>query len=161
MISFAFLLPALTVVAASPFQKRASANAGATSSDVYPPQGSEFRNCFSKFALAAADIHICKRSSVAKVNSALFPGETVIGYPGATATGVEPLAIQTAAAYPNSNEAFFPLVGAAPADSNASSDFSIFKQWGNLSPWYTVNSSFYGLPSASPLIPDQCEITQV
>ncbi|KAJ9125111.1 hypothetical protein QFC22_000064 [Naganishia vaughanmartiniae] len=136
MIAFAFLLPALTVVAASPFQKRASSNAGATSSDIFPP-------------------------TATKVNSALFPGETVIGYPGVTATGVEPLAIQTAAAYPNNNEAFFPLVGAKPADNNASSNFSIFKQWGNLSPWYTVNSSFYGLPSASPLIPDQCEITQV
>jgi hypothetical protein len=78
-----------------------------------------------------------------------------------TKTGVEPFAIQTAAAYPNSNEAFFPLVGAKPADNNASSDFDIFKNWGNLSPWYSVNSSAYGLDSASPLVPDQCEVTQV
>lgn len=43
----------------------------------------------------------------------------------------------------------------------APSNFSIFKTWGNLSPWYTVNSSFYGLDNASPVVPDQCSITQV
>lgn len=156
MKSAIIFLPALTAAAASPFQRRSVANAGATSSDVFPATGSE---SFSQRCLAIL-CHGLTFSS-AQANSALFPGETVIGFPGVTATGAEPLAIQTAAAYPNSNEAFFPLVGAQPADNNASSDFSIFKTWGNLSPWYTVNSSFYSLNGASPLVPDQCEITQV
>lgn len=111
--------------------------------------------------LAYSGCYIADTHLQAQVNSALFPAETVIGFPGVTATGAEPLAIQTASAYPNSNEAFFPLVGVKPADNNASAEFSLFKTWGNLAPWYSVNSSFYGLDNASPLVPDQCEITQV
>jgi hypothetical protein len=30
-----------------------------------------------------------------------------------------------------------------------------------LSPWYSVRSADYGLPNASPLIPDGCDITQM
>ena len=37
----------------------------------------------------------------------------------------------------------------------------IFKYWGNLAPWYSVPSSTYGLPNASPQVPDQCSIVQV
>lgn len=70
----------------------------------------------------------------------------------------------TAYAYNNQPAADYPLSPTQPQNpSNASDDFSVFKQWGNLSPWYSVNSSFYGLPKASPLVPENqgCEITQV
>ncbi len=30
-----------------------------------------------------------------------------------------------------------------------------------MSPWYSVRSEDYGLPGASPLIPDGCDITQM
>lgn len=39
--------------------------------------------------------------------------------------------------------------------------FDITKFWGNLSPWYSVSSADYGLPDASPLIPDGCNIVQL
>ena len=35
------------------------------------------------------------------------------------------------------------------------------RYWGNLSPQYSVRSSEYGLPDASPLAPEGCDITQV
>jgi hypothetical protein len=84
-----------------------------------------------------------------------------VGYPGVTVTGVEPFAIATATGYPaNSDSAqFYPLV-AGPA-KNSSDTLNIFKYWGNLSPWYSVPSSQYGLDKASPLIPETCSITQV
>lgn len=84
-----------------------------------------------------------------------------MGYPGPTPTGAEPLAIATAASYPYL-ENKWPLVGAEPLDG-APDNFTIFNTWGNLAPWYSVNSSYYGLPKASPLLPKDlgCSITQV
>jgi hypothetical protein len=62
---------------------------------------------------------------LAKVNSALFPGETAVGYPGVTLTGVEPAAIQTAPVYPYSDETAseFPLVADQP---EGGSNFDVF-----------------------------------
>lgn len=71
--------------------------------------------------------------------------------------GAEPFAVETAASYPKV-ENIYPLVVPAPLGGTA--DFDIAKYWGNLSPQYSVDSSVYGLPDASPLIPDQCEIVQ-
>lgn len=44
---------------------------------------------------------------------------------------------------------------------SGSGNFDITKYWGNLSPWYSVQSADYGLPNASPLIPDGCTINQM
>lgn len=65
--------------------------------------------------------------------------------------------MQTASAgqYPVHDD-IYPLIVA-----NDTSAIPIERQWGNLSPAYSVNSSVYGLNSASGLVPDQCEITQV
>jgi hypothetical protein len=54
------------------------------------------------------------------------------------------------------------LINPQPHGSSAESpNFDISKYWGNLSPWYSVRSSDYGLPDANPLVPDGCDITQV
>lgn len=101
--------------------------------------------------------------STATVNSELFPPESVVGYPATTVTGIEPALAETAAAYPYvsgpSNE--FPLVAPVPHGESESSTFDIKKYWGNLSPWYSVSSSDYGLPNTSPLIPSGCDIVQL
>ena len=75
-------------------------------------------------------------------------------------TGVEPAAIETAASYPSNNKAAanYPLVIDETQDNV---DLNMYQYWGNLAPWYSVPSSFYGLETASPLVPDTCEITQV
>ncbi|UKZ86656.1 uncharacterized protein TrAFT101_002480 [Trichoderma asperellum] len=98
------------------------------------------------------------------VNSKLFPPESKVGYPGPTPTGVEPAAIQTAPIYPYNNgpSDSFPLVAPQPwGASKFGKGFDITKYWGNLSPWYSVSSADYGLPDASPLIPDGCNIVQL
>lgn len=56
----------------------------------------------------------------------------------------------------------FPLVASQPHGKAAfGDDFDITKYWGNLSPWYSVSSADYGLPDASPLIPEGCDIVQM
>ncbi|TVY64169.1 3-phytase A [Lachnellula suecica] len=117
----------------------ASSFVGTSTSNVYPPAGTT-------------------------VNSQLFPPESVVGFPGPTPTGAEPAAAQTAPAYPYNNGPAnqFPLIAPQPWGSSEFGDsFDIAKYWGNLSPWYSVSSADYGLPDASPLIPDGCTITQM
>ncbi|WVW82697.1 hypothetical protein I302_104708 [Kwoniella bestiolae CBS 10118] len=128
------LLPYLA--SAVVLDKKAEAYVGSTTSDIFPPTGT-------------------------KVNSGLFPGETAVGYPGVTLTGVEPAAVQTAAsyAYNTGSLSSYPLVVDQPEDN--SGDIDISKYWGNLSPWYSVPSSFYGLNDTSPLAPKGCSVTQV
>ncbi|WRT67489.1 uncharacterized protein IL334_004461 [Kwoniella shivajii] len=135
---FATLISLLPLLAsAAVVNKRADSDVGSTTSDVYPPTGTS-------------------------VNSAVFPGESKVGYPGVTVTGVEPAAIQTAASYPSNDgqSSSYPLVVDQPED-NPSEDIDITKYWGNLSPWYSVPSSSYGLNETSPLAPEGCSVTQV
>lgn len=100
---------------------------------------------------------------IATVNSFLFPPESVVGFPGPTSTGLQAAAIQTAPAYPyNEGNTFqFPLVNPQPHGSDIGSTFEIAKYMGNLSPWYSLRSADYGLPDASPLVPEGCDITQL
>ncbi|KAH8680537.1 histidine phosphatase superfamily [Xylariales sp. PMI_506] len=97
------------------------------------------------------------------VDAELFPPESVVGYPGVTQTGVEPAAIETSPAYPyNSGPAnSFPLVSSEPHGESSSSTFDLKKYWGNLTPWYSLSSADYGLPDASPILPEDCDIVQV
>ena len=109
-------------------------------------------------------IRLLSLHSPAHVNSSLFPPESVVGFPGPTPTGVEPFAIETAKSYPYNDESAnrFPLIIPQPHGSNAASpDFDITKYWGNLSPWYSLRSADYGLPDASPLAPQGCDVTQM
>ncbi|KAI6893311.1 phosphoglycerate mutase-like protein [Hortaea werneckii] len=116
-----------------------SSVAGQSTSDVFPPADTS-------------------------VNSRLFPDEAEVGFPGPTPTGKEPAAAQTAPLYPyNTSPAkSFPLTAGQPHGAPASGDnFDITRYWGNLSPWYSVSSADYGLPDASPLIPEDCTINQM
>nr|ODN93254.1 acid phosphatase [Cryptococcus depauperatus CBS 7841] len=137
MMLLVTLLPLLANGAVAE-RRRMDIHVGSTVSDVYPPAGTS-------------------------VNSELFAPESVVGYPGPTRTGVEPAAAATAAVYAYNDGASsnFPLAVDQPKDHSGSERFDIFKYWGNLSPWYSVDSSFYGLNDTSPLIPEQCSITQV
>ncbi|GAA5906071.1 hypothetical protein JCM8208_006334 [Rhodotorula glutinis] len=139
-VSAAALASSALFVVAGPVKRSSSASVtaapsatvGVSASDVYPPSGT------------APD-------------SALFPDESAVGYPGPTPTGIEPFAIQTGASFPT-HQGIYPLV--VPASLADKSSVDISKYWGNLSPQYSVPSSIYGLDSASPLLPDQCEIVQ-
>jgi len=100
--------------------------------------------------------HIYPPATPTNAYPSLFP--TNVGYPGGTPTGAEPAVIATAPAYPLHT-------GAAPLvkpDSlkgkKASKGFDIFKLWSNLSPWYSVERTAFGLRS-SPEVPDTCRVT--
>lgn len=87
-----------------------------------------------------------------------------MGFVGPTPTGAEPNAIQTAPSYPyNEGQTnLFPLIVPQPHDGNdEDTKFDLARYWGNLSPWYSLRSADYGLPDASPLVPEGCTITQV
>lgn len=60
---------------------------------------------------------------------------------------------------PNRNH--FPLVKLTAGNAADSSDFDVIKHFGNLAPWRSISSAKYGLPNASPMIPDGCDIVQV
>ncbi|KAI5194419.1 phosphoglycerate mutase-like protein [Aureobasidium subglaciale] len=145
MLSSLFNVAALALVADVAFGAAVSSNvansktAGSTASDIFPPAST-------------------------KVNTALFPDESVVGFPGPTPTGKEAAAAQTAPIYPYNSGAAqsFPLAVPQPHGSSGYGDkFDITKYWGNLSPWYSVSSADYGLPEANPLIPEGCTINQM
>jgi hypothetical protein len=88
-----------------------------------------------------------------------FPSN--LGYAGPTPTGAEPALIVTGPSYPVHTGA--PVL--VPPTSNGGANggrptkkFDIFKKWGNLSPWYTVPSSSFGLDT-SPNPPQGCNVT--
>ncbi|KAI1211374.1 phosphoglycerate mutase-like protein [Annulohypoxylon truncatum] len=117
----------------------AAPHAGSAVSDLYPPSGTS-------------------------VDSVLFPPESEVGFPGPTPTGVQPAAIQTALSYPgNRGPSYqFPLIAPQPhGHDSTENDFDITKYWGNLSPWYSLDSADYGLPDTSPLAPEGCSVTQL
>ena len=82
--------------------------------------------------------------------------------------GDEAWVLQTAPVAPL-KEDVFPLVpppatGQVVLDNStaaaAASPFIPARNWGNLSPWWSVGGAF-GLPNASAVVPDGCELTQV
>lgn len=87
----------------------------------------------------------------------LFP--TDVGYAGATPTGTEAALAVTAPVYPVHTE---PPHLVKPAWNAVkppqTTDFDIFKKWGNLSPWYSNKQTAFGLDS-SPEPPESCQIT--
>ncbi|KAJ7750418.1 phosphoglycerate mutase-like protein [Mycena maculata] len=77
----------------------------------------------------------------------LFP--TDVGYPGGTPTGAEPAVVATAPAYPMHTGAAALL---------QPEKYNLFKKWGNLSPWYSVDRTTFGLNSG-PETPETCRVT--
>ncbi|KAH7928511.1 phosphoglycerate mutase-like protein [Leucogyrophana mollusca] len=128
------VLPCSYAGLAQPSTVTAATYAGETSTADYPPSGA--------------------------TNSAIdsyFPDASQVGYPGPTPTGDEAEAIATAPSFPKVTSAF-PLVEPNTADDKGET-FDVLRYWGNLSPMYSVDS--FGLPDASPLIPEGCGLNQV
>ncbi|KAG2369438.1 hypothetical protein BDR07DRAFT_1477047 [Suillus spraguei] len=112
----------------------ASSIAGSTVVDSYPPAGA---------TNTAIDTY--------------FPDASQVGYAGPTPTGAEPAAIITAIPFSKIENAF-PLSEPKSANGKDSS-FNVMRHWGNLGPMYSVES--FGLPDASPTIPEGCGINAV
>ncbi|RSH79544.1 uncharacterized protein EHS24_001596 [Apiotrichum porosum] len=94
-------------------------------------------------------------------NTALFPDATVVGFPGPTKTGAEPLAFVTgpASQFPKVQDSFGPIF--LPEAKGKSSGFSPILSWGNLSPRSSLDADTFGLGKATPVVPEQCTLDAV
>ncbi|KAL5497776.1 hypothetical protein ACEPAH_2707 [Sanghuangporus vaninii] len=136
--SFLYLLLAKSVFAANLFERaelKASSFAGATISAIFPvPNATN----------AASDL------------DSFFPDASVVGFAGPTPTGDEAELIATATSVPKVENAL-PLLIPSTFDNKTS--FNVLRSLANLAPMFSVDS--LGLPEASQLIPEGCELTQV
>ncbi|KAI0302587.1 histidine phosphatase superfamily [Russula brevipes] len=88
-----------------------------------------------------------------------FPDESVVGFPGPTPTGDEALAIETAPAIPAiDNES--PIVRPDTSDHKGKMS-DMVRSWGNLSPMFSLPPGTFGLPDASPIVPEGCSINAI
>ncbi len=108
----------------------------------------------------STEVHQFPPSKPTNAFPSLFPSD--IGYAGPTPTGAEPGLVATAPAYPLHTGAPNLLAPTFPSKHNSSgkdtSEFDLFKHWGNLSPWFSVERGGFGLDS-SPEAPDTCRVT--
>ncbi|KAH9486630.1 3-phytase A [Psilocybe cubensis] len=112
----------------------ASSFAGSTTSAVFPPPNA---------TITATDT--------------FFPDASDIGFAGPTPTGDEANAIATAPVNAKVDN-FFPLINPGAQDTKKNKPFDVLVHAGSLSPWQSVDS--FGLPDASPVIPQGCELVQ-
>ncbi|KAJ3564362.1 hypothetical protein NP233_g8342 [Leucocoprinus birnbaumii] len=76
-----------------------------------------------------------------------------VGFSAPTGTGDKAAAIE--APIPSHNHS------SSPGLEDATSILNVIQYFGNLSPWRSIPSTSYGLPEASPLVPDGCQVVQV
>ncbi|KAF8626245.1 hypothetical protein AX15_004924 [Amanita polypyramis BW_CC] len=123
----------------------------------------ENRRLMSPLVLAptyvgSSEVHTYPPPSPTNADPSMFP--TNVGYAGATPTGAEPAIIATAPYYPMhtgaSNLVIPENLDGKKHDKHT--NFDLLKHWGNLSPWYSVGKSTFGLDS-EPDAPEGCRIT--
>jgi hypothetical protein len=91
----------------------------------------------------------------------MFPSS--VGYPGPTQAGAEPGVAATAPAYPLHSGPVHLVSPTRFSQDNTKAgtkDFDIFRSWGSLSPWYSIQRGKFGIDSG-PEAPDTCNITGV
>ncbi|GJE94137.1 histidine-type phosphatase [Phanerochaete sordida] len=105
----------------------------------------------------SSEVHHFPPTSPTNVFPSLFP--TDVGHAGPTPTGAEPALIATAPSYPVHTGAPHLVAPTFTHKGNkTSAKFDLFKHWGNLSPWFSVERGAFGLDS-SPEVPETCRIT--
>ncbi|RPD81516.1 phosphoglycerate mutase-like protein [Lentinus tigrinus ALCF2SS1-7] len=108
----------------------------------------------------STEVHNFPPASPTNVFPSLFP--TDVGYAGPTPTGAEAALVATAPSYPLHTGAPH-LLSPLSLEKNLSAmdskpSFDIFKHWGNLSPWFSVERGSFGVDSG-PEAPDTCRVT--
>ncbi|KAI0327286.1 phosphoglycerate mutase-like protein [Cubamyces sp. BRFM 1775] len=124
---------------------------------------SDATSAFAYFAspdAGSTEVHNFPPSSPTNVFPSLFPSH--VGHAGPTPTGAEPALVATAPSYPLHTGAPH-LLGPQALNRNKSaaasdSHFDIFKHWGNLSPWFSVERGSFGVDSG-PEAPETCRVT--
>ncbi|KAF8898246.1 histidine phosphatase superfamily [Gymnopilus junonius] len=116
--------------------------------------------------VGSTEVHNFPPTKPTNVYPSLFPSN--VGYAGGTPTGAEAAVIATAPAYPIhpgscSDQLIRPQKMEVEASDLSLSQgkkpkFNLFRNWGNLSPWYSVEKSKFGVDSG-PEPPETCKIT--
>ncbi|KAL0951348.1 hypothetical protein HGRIS_008052 [Hohenbuehelia grisea] len=94
-------------------------------------------------------------------NETFFPGASQVGFAGPTQTGDEANVIATAPALAKVDN-IWPLAKPKSKGAKLKSserDFDVTQHFGSLSPFNSVDS--FGLPDASPQVPETCRLKQV
>lgn len=106
--------------------------------------------------VGSSEVHHYPPTSPTNVFPSLFP--TSVGHAGPTPTGAEPALVATAPSYPLHTGAAHLVAPSFTKGSEEEGSFDLFRHWGNLSPWFSVEKDAFGLDS-SPGAPDTCRIT--
>ncbi|KAG6883276.1 hypothetical protein C0992_009219, partial [Termitomyces sp. T32_za158] len=110
--------------------------------------------------VGSTEVHNYPPTHPTNANPTLFPSD--VGYPGGTPTGAEPAIIATAPSYPMQTGAAQLVqperLGKGKGSQPEAKDFNLFRKWGNLSPWLSVEKGVFGLDS-DPTVPETCRVT--
>ncbi|KAA1471725.1 phosphoglycerate mutase-like protein [Dentipellis sp. KUC8613] len=117
--------------------------------DQHPAKGSSWAGSTTAFTFPPANV-------TATIPDPNFPDATQIHAFGPTATGDEAASIETAPSIAKV-DSIFPLIRPG---SRKSSDFEVLRHLGSLTPMVSNDADTFGLPYASPVIPDGCKLKQ-
>ncbi|KAF8162781.1 histidine phosphatase superfamily [Crassisporium funariophilum] len=141
------------------------------------PKSHAIEGIVSAFAppyVGSTEVHNFPPTKPTNAYPSLFPSN--VGYAGGTPTGAEAAVVVTAPAYPlHTGQCSHQLLQPAKLLSQnekgddlddgiddfkkkKKSKFDLFRSWGNLSPWYSVERGRFGVDSSAE-VPDTCQIT--
>jgi hypothetical protein len=103
----------------------------------------------------ATNVQLFPPASPTNGNPSLFP--TNVGYAGGTPTGAEPAVAVTAPAYPIHTEVTQLVAPETLGGKGSSKGFDLFKSWSNLTPWYSVGKTAFGLDTSAEA-PETCRV---
>ncbi|KAA1474843.1 phosphoglycerate mutase-like protein [Dentipellis sp. KUC8613] len=110
--------------------------------------------------VGSTEVHDWPPSRPTNNYPSLFP--TNVGHAGATPTGAEAGMIATAPSYAIHTGAPHLVAPKQLSAGNSSSvrgkHFDLYKTWGNLAPWYSVEKGAFGI-DAGPEAPEGCSVT--
>ncbi|TFK34874.1 histidine phosphatase superfamily [Crucibulum laeve] len=111
--------------------------------------------------VGSTEVHNFPPTKPTNAFPSLFP--TNVGYAGGTPTGAEAAVVATAPSYPIHSGAAQLVLPESLGNHNkgnkkTSKGFNLFRSWGNLSPWYTVDKGRFGV-DAGPETPESCRVT--
>ncbi|TFY59888.1 hypothetical protein EVJ58_g5495 [Rhodofomes roseus] len=120
------------------------------------PAASDHAHVLAPPYVGSTEVHHFPPSSPTNAFPSLFP--TDVGHAGPTPTGAEPALIVTAPSYPIHSGAAHLVSPVFEKHKSNHTEFSLFRHWGNLSPWWSVGKGAFGLDS-TPEPPETCRIT--
>lgn len=110
---------------------------------------------FTPFPPGSTEVHRYPPPSPSNVFPSLFPSN--VGHAGPTPTGAEPALVATAPSLPIHSGAAH-LLAPQTLANHSEQPFDVFQNWGNLSPWFSVPRSAFGVDSP-PEAPEGCRVT--